>query len=95
MKYKIKHDKKTDKYEILEENIPIFSMSGENLLELGQKIITNFINKDYQIVNPKKLGNAHGFSKYHYIKGFAKGWLIDVKRSLKSLLEKQSKKSDA
>lgn len=90
MKYKIKYDKNRDRYEVLQEGLPILTLTGENLLELGQKIITTFINKDYQIINPKKLGNAQGFSKYHYIKGFAKGWLIDAKRTIKKYASRKT-----
>lgn len=95
MKYKVKHDKKNDRYEVLEENLPILTMSGENLLELGQKIVQNFINKDYQIVNPNRYGNALGFSKYHFLKGFLKGWIIDLKRKAKEIKEKYASRKTA
>lgn len=80
MKFRIVSDKETGDVTIKYGRNVFGTLPKETYLELAQAVVDHAVGT-YTISDPKREAKAHGFGKYHYIKGFLIATYQDIKKT--------------
>lgn len=91
--FKIKKDKFRKRYEILQNNVTVFTCPVNQFADLADTIVKYVVGKGFTISAPDQQATASGYGKYHYIKGFLLAFLHDLKKKYAQKTDTTSKKA--